>query len=281
MTVKNQLKTAILLAVLTALFLWIGSLFGKAGFIFALIFVGFMNFGSYWFSDKIVLWMYRAKEAKQSEYSNLYKIVKEVAKSSNLPVPKVYIVPSSSSNAFATGRSPKHAVVACTEGVLKLLNEEELKGVIAHEFAHIKNRDILISTIAGTIAGVISYIGVMARWSAVFGGRDDDRGNNLISLLILGIITPLVATLIQLAISRSREYIADETGARTVKNGNALADALEKIDKNISINPMRIGNQATAHLFISNPFRGQAFLNFFMTHPSTKSRVERLRAMKF
>ena len=282
MTIKNQLKTAVLLALLTALLLWIGSLFGRNGIIFAAIFVGIMNIGSYWFSDKIVLWMYRAKEAKQSEYPKLYKVVKDVARLYNLPMPKVYIIPTNSPNAFATGRSPSHAAVAATEGILKILNEEELKGVIAHEFGHVRNRDILISTIAGTIAGIISYIGAMARWSAIFGsGRDDDRGGNLISLLILGIITPLVATLIQLAISRSREYLADETGAKTVRNGDALADALEKIEKNTDINPMRFGTTSTAHLFISNPFRNVSFLNLLMTHPSTKSRAERLRAMKF
>src|SRR3990167_5945604 len=221
MTIKNQFKTAILLALLTALFLFIGNLFGRTGFYFALAFVGLMNFGSYWFSDKIVLMMYRAKEAKQSEYPKLYKVVKEVSKLSGLPMPKVYVIPTNSPNAFATGRNPNNAAVAATEGILKILNEEELKGVIAHEFSHIKNRDILISTIVGTIAGVISYIGVMARWSAIFGGsRDDDRGNSIISLLILGIITPLAATLIQLAISRSREYLADESGAKIVKNGS-------------------------------------------------------------
>ncbi|MBI2101980.1 zinc metalloprotease HtpX [Candidatus Woesearchaeota archaeon] len=279
---KNQFKTAILLAVLTALLLWIGSLFGRNGIIFAAIFVGLMNIGSYWFSHKIVLWMYRAKEAKQSDYPKLYNVVKEVSKLSGLPMPKVYVIPTNSPNAFATGRNPNHAVVAATEGIMKILNEEELKAVIAHEFGHVRNRDILISTVAGTIAGIISYIGMMARWSAIFGGsRDDDRGGNMISLLILGIITPLVATLIQLAISRSREYLADETGAKTVKNGNALADALEKIEKNVDINPMRFGTTATAHLFISNPFRNVSFLSLFMTHPPTKERAKRLRAMKF
>jgi len=282
MSIKNQVKTAVLLALLTALLLWIGSLFGRNGIIFAAIFVGIMNIGSYWFSDKIVLWMYRAKEAKQSEYPKLYKVVKEIVKLSNIPMPKVYIIPTNSPNAFATGRNPKHAVVAATEGILKILNEEELKGVIAHEFSHINNRDILISTIVGTIAGIISYIGAMARWSAIFGGgRDDDRGSNLISLLILGIITPLVATLIQLAISRSREYMADESGAELVKDGKPLADALEKIEKNTDINPMRFGTTATAHLFISNPFRNATFLSLFMTHPATKERAKRLRAMKF
>ena len=281
MTFKNQLKTAVLLALLTALFLWIGSFFGRTGLIFAAIFVGLMNFGAYWFSDKIVLMMYRAKEAKQSEHPKLYEVVKEVSKLSNLPMPKVYVIPTSSPNAFATGRSPKHAAVAATEGILKLLDEEELKGVIAHEFAHIKNRDILISTVAGTIAGVISFISNMFMWSAIFGGRDDDSRGNIIGLLVLAIITPIIASMIQLAISRSREYIADETGAKTVKNGHALADALEKIEKNVDINPMRFGTTATSHLFISSPFRNANFLNLFMTHPSTKLRTERLRAMKF
>lgn len=281
MTIKNQVKTAILLALLTALLLWIGGLFGKIGFYFALIFVGLMNFGSYWFSDRIVLWMYRAKEAKQSEYPKLYKIVKEIAKLSGLPMPKVYVIPTNSPNAFATGRSPNHAAVAATEGILKLLDEDGLKGVIAHEFAHIKNRDILISTVAGTIAGVISYISNMFMWSAMFGGRDNDNRGNAISLLVLAIITPIIASLIQLAISRSREYLADETGAKTVKNGHALADALEKIEKNIDVNPLRFGNQATAHLFIANPFKSSGLMTLFLTHPSTKSRVERLRSMKF
>ena len=278
---KNQIKTTILLAMLTALLLWIGSFFGKAGFYTALLFVGIMNFGAYWFSDKIVLMMYRAKEAKQSEFPELYKIVKEVAKLNELPMPKVYVIPSNSPNAFATGRNPKHAAVAATEGILKLLNEEELKGVIAHEFAHITNRDILISTIAGTIAGIISFISNMFMWSAMFSGRDDDRGGNAFSLILLAIITPIIASMIQLAISRSREYLADEIGAKTVKNGHALADALEKIEKNVDAHPLRFGNQATAHLFISNPFRGQAFLRLFLTHPSTKERTLRLRKMKF
>ena len=283
MTIKNQLKTAVLLALLTAILLWIGSFFGRAGLIFALIFVGLMNFGSYWFSDKIVLWMYRAKEAKQSEYPKLYKVVKEVAKLSGLPMPKVYVIPSEQSNAFATGRNKNHAAVACTEGIMKLMNEDELKGVIAHEFAHIKNRDILISTIVGAIAGVISYIGVMARWSAIFGGfgGDRDRGNSLLQLIILGIVTPLIATLIQLAISRSREYIADETGARIVKNPLGLASALEKLEEDGKRYPMRFGSPATAHLFISNPFRSVGFLKLFSTHPPVPLRVKRLKEMKF
>lgn len=279
MSIKNQLKTAMLMALLTALLLGIGSLFGKSGFYFALVFVGIMNFGSYWFSDKIVLWMYRAKEAKNSEYPRLYKIVREVSKLSSLPMPKVYVIPTNSPNAFATGRNPKNAAVAATEGIMQVLNDEELKGVIAHEFAHIKNRDILISTVAGTIAGIISYIGNMFMWSSMF--SDDDSRGNIFGLLLLAIITPLVASIIQLAISRSREYFADESGARTIRNGHALADALEKIEKHANANPMRFGTAATSHLFISNPFRGQAMLSLFMTHPPTHERARRLRSMKF
>lgn len=281
MTMKNQLKTAVLLALLTAILLWIGSLFGKAGLITAAVFVGIMNFASYWFSHKIVLWMYRAKEAKQSDYAKFYKVVKDVSKLSGLPMPKVYVIPTNSPNAFATGRNPRNAAVAATEGILKILNEEELKGVIAHEFAHIKNRDILVSTVAGTIAGIISYIGNIFMWSAMFGSDDDNRGGNIIGIIALAIITPIIASIIQLAISRSREYLADETGAKFVKDGHSLADALEKIEKNVDINPLRFGSQATAHLFISNPFRGGSFVSLFMTHPSTKSRVEKLRSMKF
>lgn len=281
MAIKNQLKTAALLALLTFLFLWIGSLFGRNGFIFAAVFVGLMNFGSYYFSDKIVLWMYRAKEVKRSDYPKLHKIVKEVSKLSDLPMPKVYVIPSEQSNAFACGRSPKHSAVACTEGILKLMTEDELKGVIAHEFAHIKNRDTLTSTIAGTIAGVISYISNMFMWSAMFGGRDDDGRGNAISLLVLAIITPIIASMIQLAISRSREYQADETGAKFVKNPLGLASALEKLEEDGKRNPMRFGSPSTAHLFISNPFRSGNFISLFQTHPPMQERVKRLRNIKF
>jgi len=280
MTIKNQLKTAVFLALLTALLLWIGSLFGRKGLVFAAIFVGIMNFGSYWFSDKIVLWMYRAKEAKQSEYPKFFKIVKEVAKLSGLPMPKVYIIPSEQSNAFATGRSPSHSAVACTEGILKLMSDDELKGVIAHEFAHIQNRDILTSTVAGTIAGVISYISHMFMWSAMFGGRDDNNRGNAVSLLALAIITPIIATMIQLAISRSREYVADEAGAKIVKNTHGLASALEKLEEDGKRHPMRFGSPATAHLFIANPFRSGNFISLFQTHPPVSERVKRLRGMK-
>lgn len=280
MTLKNQLKTAVLLAMLTALLLWMGSLFGRNGLIFAGTFAALMNFGSYWFSDRIVLWMYKAKEARQSERPKLYKIVKEVSNLSDLPMPKVYVIPSEQSNAFACGRSPEHSAVACTEGILKLMTEDELKGVIAHEFAHIKNRDTLISTVAGTVAGIISFIANMFMWSAIFGGRDDDSRGNIFSLLILAIITPLIASLIHVAISRSREYQADETGARIVKNPLGLASALEKLEEDGKSHPMRFGNPSTAHLFISNPFRSGNFLALFQTHPPTALRVKRLREMR-
>ncbi len=280
MTMKNQIKTAVLLALLTALLLFLGSFFGKSGLVFASIFVIAMNFISYFYSDKIVLMMYRAKQIKEKDNPKFYRIVREIAHKSNLPMPKVYVIPTNSPNAFATGRNPNHSAVAATEGILSLLGEEELKGVIAHEFAHIKNRDILISTVAGMIAGIISFVGNMFMWSAMF-GDDDNRGGNAIGLLLLAIITPIIATIIQLAISRSREYFADETGANFVRNGHSLADALEKIEKNVNANPMRFGNNATAHLFIANPFRGQPMLRLFTTHPPTAERTKRLRSMKF
>jgi heat shock protein HtpX len=277
----NQFKTLILLAVLTALLLFVGSFFGTGGLITAAIFAVLMNFGAYWFSDKIVLLMYKAKEANKSEYSDMYKLVKEVADDANLPMPKLYVVPSEQANAFATGRNEKHAVVAFTKGILSLLNKEELKGVIAHEMSHIKNKDILITTVAATIAGVISYLAAMARWGAIFGGgRDEDRGNNIISLLIIGILTPIIAMLIQLAISRSREYFADESGARTIKNPTALASALEKLEKSAQKNPMRLGTQATSSLFIVNPFSVKSMLGLFSTHPPMEERIRRLRAMR-
>jgi len=220
--------------------------------------------------------MYRAKEIKDESHQ-LYTIVKEVSEAAKLPMPKVYIVPDQNANAFATGRNPKHAAVAATQGILSLLSHEELKGVMAHEMAHVKNRDTLISTVAGTIAGVISFVGNMAMWSAFFGR---DRGN-MIQVLLLAIVTPLVATIIQLAISRSREYHADATGATFIKNGEHLATSLEKLHNDVKIHPMRLGNQATAHLFISNPFRGKAFMNLMSTHPDHKERARRLRSMRF
>ncbi|MBI4150336.1 zinc metalloprotease HtpX [Candidatus Woesearchaeota archaeon] len=281
---KNQLKTTILLASLTALLLFVGRLLGGyTGLIIGLAFAVLMNFGAYFFSDKLVLAMYRAKLVSQKEAPDLHKTVKEITHIAGLPMPKLYIIPTTTPNAFATGRNPKHAAVACTEGILKLLNKDELRGVLAHEVSHIKNRDILVQTVAATIAGVISYIASMAQWAAIFGGfggRDNDNGPNMISLLVLAILTPLIATIIQLAISRSREYLADETGARIIKNPQALASALGKLDGEIKHNPLRFGNPTTASLFIANPFSARGMVSLFSTHPPMEKRIARLNEMK-
>ncbi|PIN78785.1 protease HtpX [Candidatus Woesearchaeota archaeon CG10_big_fil_rev_8_21_14_0_10_33_12] len=277
---KNQLKTVVLLALLTALLLWIGSFWGTSGLIIGLIFAIVLNFGSYWFSDKIVLRMYHAKQVSESEAPRLHKLVREVTQLANLPMPKVYIVPTKNPNAFATGRNPKNAAIACTEGILELLNDDELKGVIAHEASHIKNRDTLIQVVAATIAGVISYAAMMARWGAIFGGfggRDRDGGSGM-ELLFLAIVTPIIATLLQLAISRSREFLADESAAKTLHNSFGLANALEKLEQGVKKNPLRFGSQATSCLFISNPFRG-GLLNFFSTHPPMAERINKLKSM--
>lgn len=285
MAIGNQIKTVILLGLLTGILLWIGSFWGQSGLLFALIFSVIMNFVAYWFSDKIALAIYRAKPVTEKEAPKLYKIVREVTQMAKIPMPKIYVIPAPYANAFATGRNPKHAAVAATQGILELLNEEELKGVIAHEVSHIKNRDILIQSVAAVIAGVISYIAMMARWGALFGGFGgrDRRGGSAIELLVLAILTPILATIIRLAISRSREYLADESGAKLLHNGYGLANALEKLEKStnhISLRPTSQA-QATAHMFITNPFSGKSFLHLFLTHPSTESRIKRLRSMNF
>ncbi|MCH8003492.1 MAG: zinc metalloprotease HtpX [Nanoarchaeota archaeon] len=281
----NQLKTVILLGALTGLLLFVGQLVGGAsGLTIAFIFAIVMNIGSYWFSDKIVLKMYRAKQIKELDNPRLYKIVREVVQKANVPMPKVYIIPNESLNAFATGRNPQHAAVAATEGVLSSLNDDELKGVMAHEIAHVRNRDILISSIAATIAGVISYVAFMAQWAAIFGGfggRDSRGGGNIISLIVLAVITPLIATIIQLAISRSREYLADATGAKIIQNSSGLASALEKLEEGAKSHPMRNANRATAHMFIVSPLRGGSFLKLLSTHPPMKIRIQKLNNMKF
>lgn len=283
--IKNQFKTIILLGALTGILLWIGSFWGRDGMLFALIFSIIMNFGAYWFSDKIALAIYRAKPVTEKEHPRLYKIVNEVVTMANITMPKIYVINANFSNAFATGRNPKHAAVAVTKGIMNLLNDDELKGVIAHEISHIKNRDILIQSVAATIAGVISYIAFMARWGAIFGGfggRDRDGGRGM-ELLVLAILTPLIATIIRLAISRSREYLADESGAKLLHNGFGLASALEKLSGDIKQKPLRATSttETTAHMFIHNPFRGGGFIRIFMTHPPTKERIKRLKNMMF
>jgi len=279
--IKNQIKTVLLLGVLTSILLVIGGFFGRNGLMFAGIFVVLMNIGSYWFSDKLVLAMYRAKEVKENQEPRLYRIVKKVKDKAKVPMPKIYIIPTESPNAFATGRNPKHAAVAATQGILELLNDEELEGVIAHEIAHVKNRDILIQTVAGTIAGVISYVAFMARWAAIFGGygRNSEGGGNMLELLALAVLAPITATIIQLAISRSREFIADETGAKIVHNSKGLASALEKLHSNVKHNPIRFGNQATENIFIVNPFTGRNFMNLFSTHPNVEERIKKLKEL--
>lgn len=278
----NQIKTVALLGLLTGLMLVVGSMIGgTGGLTIALVFAGLMNFGAYFFSDKIVLAMYGAKEAKKSHYAKLHHIIEDVASRAGIPKPKVYVLPTETPNAFATGRSPSHASVAATEGILKLLTEEELRGVMAHEISHIKNRDILVVTIAATIAGVISYLAHMAQFAALFGGGRDDEGQNPIGWLVLAILTPIIATLIQLAISRSREYLADESGARTIKNSKALASALKKLEAGVRHNPMHMGSPATSSLFIVNPFRGEFLVQLLSTHPPMEKRIEKLSQMTF
>lgn len=279
----NQLKTIALLGLLTGLMLAAGSLIGgRGGLTVALVFAGLMNFGAYFFSDKIVLMMYNAQEAKKTKYPKLHHIIEEVASRAGIPKPKVYILPTQTPNAFATGRSPSHASVAATEGILHLLNEEELRGVMAHEISHIKNRDILVVTIASTIAGVISYLAHMAQFAALFGGgRSNDEGQNPLGLLVLAILTPIIAMLLQMAISRSREYLADATGAKTIKDSKALASALKKLETGVKHYPMHMGSPATASLFIVNPFSGGLMMELLSTHPPMQKRIEKLNTMTF
>ncbi len=283
MMIINQLKTVLFLGILTGILLVIGGMIGgQQGLTVALVFALLMNFGTYFFSHKIVLMMYRAQELPKSKAPEIHKMVEDICRKADLPKPKIYLIPSPAANAFATGPNPKHAVVAVTEGIMKLLTKEELKGVLSHELGHVKNRDILISTIAATIASVISYLAFMARWAAIFGGnRDDNRGGNPLGLLFMAIIAPLAAMIIQLAISRSREYLADERGARLLKNSQPLASALQKLESASKHTPLTFGSPSTAHLFIVKPFRGEGLLSLFSTHPPLQERIQRLKSMKF
>jgi heat shock protein HtpX len=282
---SNTFKTALLLGLLTGLFVLLGNyLGGRQGMIVALIFAGIMNFGSYWFSDRIVLALYRAQEVRESEAPELLRMVRSLSQRAGIPMPKVYVIPSNAANAFATGRSPQHAAVAVTEGILRLLSPSELEGVIAHELSHIRHRDTLISTIAATMAGVIVMLAHMARWAAIFGGvggrdQEDRDGGGVLGFLFMAMLAPIAATLIQLAISRSREFLADEGSARITRNPDRLADALEKLDYAAHRIPLE-ANPATSHLFIANPLRGGGILALFSTHPPIEQRVARLRAMR-
>ena len=275
----NTFKTGILLIALTALLMFIGGLLGgEVGMAIALIFAAIMNFGSYWFSDKIVLSMYRAQEV--SSNSELYQIVKQQTERSGLPMPRVYTIPTDTPNAFATGRNPNHAAVAATDGIMRILSRDELAGVIGHELAHIKHRDILISSIVATIAGAIMMIANMAQWAALFGGfrgNDDDEGGGIIGMLFLIIVAPIAAMIIQFAISRSREYAADRGGAEICGNPIALANALRRLERGVEAHPMP-ANAATSHLFIVNPLRG-GIAGLFSTHPPMDERIRRLEEL--
>jgi len=280
----HTLRVAFLMALLTVLLVVLGGFIGgQSGATMALIFAGIMNFFSYWFADKLVLAMYRAREVSEADAPELYGMVRRLAQQAGLPMPRVYIVPTDMPNAFATGRNPNHGVVAVTEGILRILNKEELEGVIAHELGHIRNRDILISSIAATIAGAISYLAWMGQWSMLFGGlSSDDEDNPLgwIGAILAIILLPIAATMVQMAISRSREYAADEAAARITRNPLGLANALRQLERAAEIQPSQV-NPATAHMFIVNPLRGQSFATLFSTHPPTEERIARLEAMAY
>ncbi len=278
----NTFKTAFLLTAMTLLLMMVGRAFGgQRGMLMALIFAALINFVSYFFSDKIALAMYRAQPVSREDLPRVYNIVERLSQKVGLPMPKVYLIPNDSPNAFATGRNPNHASVAVTQGILGILNDEELEGVLAHELGHVRNRDILISSVAATIAGAITYLAHIARWGMIFGGYGGDRserrgdGGGLAGLLMI-FLAPLAATLIQLAVSRSREYSADDTGAHWTGNPYALASALAKIDAYSRRLPL-VATPSTAHLFIIAPFLGGiSFGNLFSTHPPTAKRIERL-----
>lgn len=278
----NYVKTTLLLALLTALLVFAGgALAGRGGAMIAFVFAIIMNFGAYWFSDKVVLTMYRAKQVTEAQAPELYNMVRQLANKAGLPMPKVYIIPTSNPNAFATGRNPKNAAVAVTEGIMRTLNREELSGVIGHELAHVKHRDILISTIAATIAGAISMLAYMAQWAMIFGGgRAGDEDSNPFAALAMVILAPIAALLIQMAISRSREYAADEAGAKIHGQPRDLASALRKLHAGSKRAPLK-ANNATAHMFIVNPLSGKGLSSLFSTHPPMEERVKRLENMRF
>jgi heat shock protein HtpX len=275
----NTFKTAFLLTALTLLLMFIGRIFGgQNGMLIALIIAAVMNFVSYYFSDRIALAMYRARPVTREELPRAYQIVERLTAKIGIPMPKMYVIPTDSPNAFATGRNPEHASVAVTQGILNLLNDEEMEGVLAHELGHVRNRDILISSIAATIAGAITYFAQIARWGMIFGGygseREERDGGGFAALLML-ILAPIAAMLIQLAVSRSREYQADESGAHYTGNPYALASALAKLDASSKRLPLP-ATPSTAHLFIVQPFLGMSLANLFSTHPPIAKRIERL-----
>ena len=280
----NQTKTFLLMVVLTVILVGLGSLIGgTSGGMIAFCIAFIMNFVSYWFSDKIVLKMSGAKPVSESEAPELYAIVASLAQKASIPMPKVFIMENESPNAFATGRNPEHGVVAVTTGIMRLLSREELEGVIAHELSHIKHRDILIQSVAATLAGAITMIANMARFTAFFGGgsSDDDNGGNIFSVIIFSMIAAFAALLIQLAISRSREYLADDGGAQLSGNPLSLAGALKKLHMGVARNPMSNANPSTAPLFIVNPFKAKGMMALFSTHPPMEERIKRLEDLAY
>jgi heat shock protein HtpX len=281
----NSFRTTILLALLTALVVWIGHMVGGPnGAVVALVMAGAMNFISYWFSDKIVLKMYGGQQITANDDPELYNLVQDLAARGGLPMPKVYVIPEETPNAFATGRNPEHAAVAVTQGIRRILNKRELAGVLGHELSHVKHRDILVSTIAATLAGAISYLAYMAQWAAIFGGGRDREGggSNIFGLLFMMIVAPMAAMLIQMAVSRSREYLADEGGAKITGDPLALASALRKLHMGAQRIPLHVSDataNSTAHMFIVNPLSGGGMASLFSTHPAMEKRIERLEAM--
>lgn len=277
----NGLRTFVLLAALMVMVMAVGGLLGgRGGMLVALVVAAAMNLISYWFSDRMVLAMYRAREASREAYPELYRTVESLARRAGMPMPRVFVIPQESPNAFATGRNPEHAAVAVTEGILRLMTQAELEGVLAHEMAHVKNRDILVATLAATLAGAIMYLARMAQFSAFFGGgRDDDNRGGALGLLVAVVVAPIAALLVQMAISRSREYLADGTGAR-LAGPQGLAGALEKLGLASRAIPLP-ANPATSHLFIVKPFSGAGLMSMFSTHPPIQERIRRLREREY
>jgi heat shock protein HtpX len=279
---KQMVKTAFLLTVLTLILVAMGgAIGGRSGMIVAFLIAGGMNFFAYWNSDKIVLRMYRARQVTREESPDFYGLVENLAHKAGIPMPKVYVIPSDSPNAFATGRNPQNAAVAATQGIMRILSRDELEGVMAHELAHVRNRDTLISTIAATIAGAISMLANMLQWGAIFGmGRSDDEGGGgVLGNLALAIIAPIAAMVVQMAVSRSREFLADETGAQICGKPQALASALQKLQMAAGRIPMAEATPATSHMFIVNPLTSGRLASLFSTHPATEDRIARLMAM--
>ncbi len=275
----NTLKTTLLLGGLTLMLIYGGmALGGQEGMIIAFIFALVMNFGAYFYSDKMVLSMYKAQEITERESPEIFDMVRQLSRKAEIPMPKVYRIPSDQPNAFATGRNPEHAAVAVTDGITRILDRDELAGVLAHELGHVKNRDILIGTIAATIAGAISMLASMAQWGMIFGGRSDDRGGNPIVMILMMILAPIAAMLVQMAISRTREYKADRTGAELVGSPVPLANALRKLEQASKQIPMQ-AEPATAHMFIVNPLTGKDLMSLFSTHPATEKRIAALMSM--